>query len=405
MPPGYRPSKAVGSHSTSLGDRELIIAQGKLIDAVLESAVNTDQPGMLRALVANDIYGDSGRTVLLPRGSRLIGQYNSDVARGQSRVFVIWQRVIRPDGIDVQLDSGGTDSLGQAGVEGKVNNHFWTMFGAATLLSVIGGFGLHRGSPAPGQQQFAFDLPKLGFPGIQRRGQYRSGDVRPHQTHHHHSSGNGDQSLRRPRSHLRSGGSGRAARSGDPMTHTALETFLAPLASCLAPEGVSEVSINKPQEAWIETNGEMRREDLPDLDATHLKMLAGLIAEFTQQDLSPEKPLLSATLPEGYRVQIVLPPAAQDLCLSIRKPAVVQYDLAAYEALGAFQSTVAMPEEAPQDSALMGYLRHREYRSFPGRGHFRASKHPHFRGNVHRQNHFFERLPARYSVPGTPHHH
>ena len=79
------------------------------------------------------------------------------------------------------------------------------------------------------------------------------------------------------------------------MTHTALETFLAPLASCLAPEGVSEVSINKPQEVWIETKGEMRRADLPELDADHLKMLAGLIAEFTQQDLSPEKPLLSAT--------------------------------------------------------------------------------------------------------------
>ena len=86
LPPGYHPSKAVGSHSTSLGDREIIIAQGKLIDAVLESAVNTDQPGMLRALVSNDIYGDSGRAVLLPRGSRLIGQYNSDVARGGNSV-------------------------------------------------------------------------------------------------------------------------------------------------------------------------------------------------------------------------------------------------------------------------------------------------------------------------------
>ena len=110
MPQGYHPSKAAESRSTTLGDREFIIAQGKLIDAVLETAVNTDQPGMLRALVSNDIYGDSGRTILLPRGSRLIGQYNSDVARGQSRVFVIWQRVIRPDGIDVQLDSGGTGS-------------------------------------------------------------------------------------------------------------------------------------------------------------------------------------------------------------------------------------------------------------------------------------------------------
>ena len=93
---------------------------------------------MLRALVSEDIYGDTGRTVLLPRGSRLVGQYDSDAAQGQSRVFVIWQRVIRPDGIDITLDSGGTDPLGQAGVEGQVNHHFLTMFGAATLLSIIG---------------------------------------------------------------------------------------------------------------------------------------------------------------------------------------------------------------------------------------------------------------------------
>jgi type IV secretory pathway VirB10-like protein len=138
MPNGFRPSKAVNSHSTALGDRECVIAQGKLIDAVLETAINTDQPGMLRALVSNDIYGDTGRTVLLPRGSRLIGQYDSNVARGQSRIFVIWQRVIRPDGIDIALDSGGTDALGQAGVTGQVNNHFFAMFSAATLLSIIG---------------------------------------------------------------------------------------------------------------------------------------------------------------------------------------------------------------------------------------------------------------------------
>jgi len=139
MPTGFHPTPAGASvHSTALGDREYMIAQGKLLDAVLETAINTDHPGMLRALVSNDIYGDTGRTVLLPRGSRLVGQYDSDVAQGQSRVFVIWQRVIRPDGIDIALDSGGTDPLGQAGVEGKVNRHFFTMFGAATLLSVIG---------------------------------------------------------------------------------------------------------------------------------------------------------------------------------------------------------------------------------------------------------------------------
>lgn len=138
MPPGFTPTSMAKIHSTSLGEREFIIAQGKLLDAVLESAINTDQPGMVRALISDDIYGDSGRTVLLPRGSRLIGQYDSAVAQGQSRVFIIWQRVIRPDGIDIALDSGGTDPLGQAGVEGQVNRHFFTMFGAATLLSMIG---------------------------------------------------------------------------------------------------------------------------------------------------------------------------------------------------------------------------------------------------------------------------
>ena len=148
------------------------------------------------------------------------------------------------------------------------------------------------------------------------------------------------------------------------MTQSALQTFLAPLESCLAPDGVSEVSINKPQEVWIETSGEMRCETIPTLDAVHLKMLAGLIAEFTQQDLSPEKPLLSATLPEGHRVQIVMPPAVQDLCLSIRKPSVVQYDLAGYEALGAFQNVATSRDDAPRDVALAEFLQRHECRAF-----------------------------------------
>lgn len=138
MPAGFHPTSGSSVHSSALGDRECIIAEGKLLDAVLETGINTDHPGMLRALISDDIYGDTGRTVLLPRGSRLIGEYDADVAQGQSRVFVIWQRAIRPDGIDVALGSGGTDALGEAGLAGDVNRHFFTMFGAATLLSIIG---------------------------------------------------------------------------------------------------------------------------------------------------------------------------------------------------------------------------------------------------------------------------
>lgn len=139
MPRGFSPSLAYSVQASMLGERDNLICQGKIIDAVLETSINSDHPGMLRALVSHDVYGDTGGNVLLPRGSRLIGQYDSAVAKGQNRVFVLWQRVIRPDGVDVQLDSAGTDPLGGAGVEGSVNYHFWAMFGAATLLSVIGG--------------------------------------------------------------------------------------------------------------------------------------------------------------------------------------------------------------------------------------------------------------------------
>ena len=75
--------------------------------------------------------------MLIPRGSRLIGQYSSGVALGQSRAFVIWTRLLRNDGVSVQLGSAATDPLGTAGLGGKVNSHFLRRFGAATLLSVI----------------------------------------------------------------------------------------------------------------------------------------------------------------------------------------------------------------------------------------------------------------------------
>lgn len=124
--------------ASSVGSMGQIILQGKMIDAVLETAVNSDLPGMIRAIVSHDVYGESGNQVLIPKGSRLIGQYNSGITKGQTRVFVIWSRVVRPDGIEVALNSGGTDPLGQAGFAGKVNRHFWAIFGNSLLLSIIG---------------------------------------------------------------------------------------------------------------------------------------------------------------------------------------------------------------------------------------------------------------------------
>ena len=114
------------------------VLQGKMIDCVLETAIQSDLPGQLRCSTSNDVYAESGRAVMLPAKTRLIGQYNSAVRKGQVRVFVIWQRAIAPSGIDIQLDSPGTDSLGRAGIGGEVDNHYLEIFGVSAMLSIIG---------------------------------------------------------------------------------------------------------------------------------------------------------------------------------------------------------------------------------------------------------------------------
>lgn len=122
-----------------LSSTDLVIPQGTIITGVLETAINSDLPGLVRAVVSRDVRGFDQSKILIPRGSRLIGQYSNGVALGQSRAFVIWTRILRNDGVSVQLGSAATDALGSAGLSGKVNSHFLRRFGAAALLSVITG--------------------------------------------------------------------------------------------------------------------------------------------------------------------------------------------------------------------------------------------------------------------------
>jgi type IV secretion system protein VirB10 len=90
---------------------------------------------------SSDLF--DGRRVLIPSGSRLIGQYRSGLAAGQSRAFIVWTRLTRPDGVTVSLGSPVTDPLGRAGLGGKVDSHFLKRFGSAILLSVVqSGLGL-----------------------------------------------------------------------------------------------------------------------------------------------------------------------------------------------------------------------------------------------------------------------
>ncbi|QQN74472.1 TrbI/VirB10 family protein [Croceicoccus sp. YJ47] len=115
------------------------VTQGTLIPAILETAIDTDVPGYVRAVVSQDVKSFDGRRVLVPRSSRLIGQYQSGLQAYQKRAYVIWTRLIRPDGVSVNIGSPATGFDGTTGLRGKVDSHFFKRFGSAMLLSVVGG--------------------------------------------------------------------------------------------------------------------------------------------------------------------------------------------------------------------------------------------------------------------------
>ena len=115
------------------------IAQGTMIRGTLETAINSDLAGMAKAIVRDDVYSFDGRRILIPAGSSLIGDYKADIQQGQERVFVVWTRMIRGDGVSVQLGSFGTDRLGRSGMTGKVDRKYWERFGPPALLTMIGG--------------------------------------------------------------------------------------------------------------------------------------------------------------------------------------------------------------------------------------------------------------------------
>jgi type IV secretion system protein VirB10 len=115
------------------------IPQGTMIRGTLETAINSDLAGMAKAIVRDDVYSFDGRRILIPAGSSLIGDYKADIQQGQERVFVAWTRMIRGDGVSVQLGSFGTDRLGRSGMTGKVDRKYWERFGPPALLTMIGG--------------------------------------------------------------------------------------------------------------------------------------------------------------------------------------------------------------------------------------------------------------------------
>jgi type IV secretion system protein VirB10 len=115
----------------------MTVPKGTIVAAVLETALDSSRAGGVRAIVSRDVRSFDGSRVLIPRGSRLYGEYAADVSAGQNRAMIEWQRLLRPDGVTIELDSPSADPLGRAGVRGKVHSNFFARFGGAILQSVL----------------------------------------------------------------------------------------------------------------------------------------------------------------------------------------------------------------------------------------------------------------------------
>lgn len=123
--------------ATRIADLPHTIAQGKLLTAVLETAINTELPGSVRAVVSRDVYGEAGNEVLIPKGSRLFGAYSSKVTRGQARVEIGWTRLIRPDGVDMAISFNASDQFGRSGLPGDVDNKYSSLIAGSMLTSML----------------------------------------------------------------------------------------------------------------------------------------------------------------------------------------------------------------------------------------------------------------------------
>lgn len=118
--------------------RSPVIHEGWVVPARLDQLITSDIGGQVRALVTEDVYDSvTGRFLLIPAGTRAVGQYGNGIVFGQNRLAVVWTRLIFPDGSSLHIDAPGTDGSGSVGLRDQVNNHWGKVLGAALLSTVF----------------------------------------------------------------------------------------------------------------------------------------------------------------------------------------------------------------------------------------------------------------------------
>lgn len=131
QPPGVRATAIV------LANRATTVPQGTLIPAVLETGFDSTKPGFARAIVSRDVRSFDGSRILIPRGSRVTGDYTGGAESGQKRAVINWTRLVRPDGVAIAIGSPATDSVGRNGVRANVNSHLLERIFPAILQSAL----------------------------------------------------------------------------------------------------------------------------------------------------------------------------------------------------------------------------------------------------------------------------
>jgi type IV secretion system protein VirB10 len=162
------PSRFDAAKAGQIGDRRFIVAQGTSIPCILETAMQSDQPGFVSCVIPRDVLSDNGQVVLMEKGTQVVGEYRGGLNQGQTRLHVLWDRAKTPTGVVVTLASAATDGLGRAGVGGAIDNHWWERFGSALLLSVVAD-GSAAGTAAL-KNRAGIDAQQTGHSGSQAAG-------------------------------------------------------------------------------------------------------------------------------------------------------------------------------------------------------------------------------------------
>lgn len=119
------------------GDMNLVLARGKLLDAVVETAISTDFGGEIRAVIVRDVYSEWGKNILIPKGSKIFGNYSQGIDSTYGRIAIEWTRIDLINGYTINFAGTATDALGKKGVQGRVDNKFKERFSNAVLRSAF----------------------------------------------------------------------------------------------------------------------------------------------------------------------------------------------------------------------------------------------------------------------------